>query len=195
MNNIISNIVTTDNRLASILYFLRNTNYSGLEDLFYWLSFLGNWKFIIVFTVIACVILWVFKKRVFIFPLLLTVIGSEFFVFIIKLIFHRSRPTLTLYQEDTFSFPSGHSALAMAFYGFLVYVLWRQAKTKFSKIIILIAGLIVIILIGFSRLYLGVHYLSDVIAGYVMGIFWMIIGIIILGFLEKKKWTLPDSNR
>lgn len=195
MNNVISNIITTDNQLADILYFLGNTNFPVLKNIFYWLSFLGNWKFIIVFTVIACAILWVFKKRIFVSPLLLTVVGSESFVFIIKLIFHRSRPSLTLYQEDTFSFPSGHSALAMAVYGFLVYIFWRQTKTKFSKIVILITGLIIILLIGFSRLYLGVHYLSDVIAGYVVGVFWMIVGIKTLEFLKKKKWTLPDSNR
>jgi len=94
---------------------------------------------------------------------------------------------IAAFLEKTFSFPSGHSTIAVSFYGFITYVLWRNAKTRLYKIIILTTGIILMAAIGFSRLYLGVHFLSDVIAGYLLGIFWVTIGIGVLQFLKKRK--------
>jgi len=82
-----------------------------------------------------------------------------------------------VYVETSYSFPSGHATIAVAFYGFLIYVVWRNTKSWTYKINLLFAGLVIIAAIGFSRLYLGVHFLSDVLSGYLLGLLWLIISV------------------
>lgn len=177
-------VIRTDIQTANLLFFLRNTEFTKF---FFFITALGNWQTIIIFTLIVCVILWRIKKRIYIAPFLLSVGGSEISTLLWKIIFHRPRPELAEFLEKTFSFPSGHSTIAVSFYGFIIYILWRNAKTRLYKIIIPIIGALLIFTIGFSRLYLGVHFLSDVIAGYLLGIFWVIIGIGLLEFLKKRE--------
>jgi undecaprenyl-diphosphatase len=113
--------------------------------------------------------------------LILSVFGSGLFTLIGKNVFQRARPAVALYKEASFSFPSGHAAIAVAFYGFLAYFLIKFIKKWKSKINIFLISLFVIFIIGFSRLYLGVHYFSDVWAGYLVGTIWLIIAV---GFAE-----------
>jgi undecaprenyl-diphosphatase len=103
------------------------------------------------------------------FCLLLTIITSEASTFLLKIIANRPRPTIAVYLEDSPSFPSGHATIAVAFYGFLTYLLLRRAKSKKQRAAIVSFAALMIATIGFSRLYLGVHYLSDVVAGYFIG--------------------------
>ena len=92
-----------------------------------------------------------------------------------------------MYLEKSFSFPSGHATIAVAFYGFIIYFLIKNVKSWNRKINIFFTGFILIILIGFSRLYLGVHFVSDVWAGYLIGAIWLIIGIGFTEFYLLKK--------
>lgn len=177
-------IIRTDVQMANLLFFLRN---SELTNFFLFVTALGNWQIIIFFTLLVCIVLWRIKKRLYIMPFLLSVGGSEISMFLWKLIFHRPRPELAAFLEKTFSFPSGHSTIAVSFYGFITYALWRNAKTKLYKVITLVTSITIILAIGFSRLYLGVHFLSDVIAGYLLGIFWVVVGIGVLEFLKKRR--------
>jgi undecaprenyl-diphosphatase len=108
-----------------------------------------------------------------------------------KIILHRSRPDTALYIENTFSFPSGHATIAMSFYGFLTYLLIRNFSKWKRKTNIFFSGFAIIILIGFSRLYLGVHYLSDVLGGYLSGAIWLIIAISLSEYFMSKK---PEIN-
>jgi undecaprenyl-diphosphatase len=104
-----------------------------------------------------------------------------------KFIFHRARPGVAIYPENSFSFPSGHATIAVAFYGFLTYALIRSSKKWKRKINIFFVGFILIFLIGFSRLYLGVHYFSDVWGGYLAGAIWLIIAISFSEYFSYKK--------
>ena len=98
---------------------------------------------------------------------------------LIKNIVGRERPNiLRLVEETGYSFPSGHSMASMAFYGFLIYLIYKSnIKNKFAKIAICIVLGLIIILIGTSRIYLGVHYASDVIAGFIISFTYLIIFI------------------
>ena len=100
---------------------------------------------------------------------------------IIKNIIRRDRPDKInwLITESNFSFPSGHSMMATVFYGFLTYLLHRSKLNKSVKIIILIMVLFLILLIGISRIYLGVHYTSDVIGGFLWGSTLLILIIVL----------------
>lgn len=107
--------------------------------------------------------------------LLLSVVGSSLTVFILKNIFNRSRPeSVALYLEGSPSFPSWHANIAIALYGFLLYAIWQHEKHPLKNPLLLFLA-ILIPLIGLSRLYLGVHYFSDVLVGYIIGLVWFLI--------------------
>ncbi len=105
--------------------------------------------------------------------IIITVLNQLF-----KFILQRPRPTeYRIINEVGYSFPSGHSMISMAFYGFLIYLIYKQIKNKYLKISLISILSILIILIGISRIYLGVHYTSDVIAGFLVSISYLIVFI------------------
>lgn len=95
---------------------------------------------------------------------------------IFKAILQRPRPTeYRIINETGYSFPSGHSMVSMAFYGYLIYLIYKHIKNKYLKWTLIIVLSLLILSIGLSRIYLGVHYTSDVIAGFVISIAYLII--------------------
>ncbi len=94
---------------------------------------------------------------------------------ILKSLLQRPRPTgFRIINETGYSFPSGHSMISMAFYGFLIYLIYKNVKNKYLKFTLIIILFILIISIGLSRIYLGVHYTSDVLAGFLLSIAYLI---------------------
>jgi len=104
-------------------------------------------------------------------------LGASAFTWLGKLSFHRPRPSESILLETSYSFPSGHATIAMAFYGFVGYVLARSAARWTTKVNLSFLAGILVLLIGLSRILLGAHYLSDVWAGYLVGALWLIVGI------------------
>ena len=106
---------------------------------------------------------------------------------ILKYIVQRPRPTeYRIINESGYSFPSGHSMVSAAFYGFLIYLIYKNVKNKYMKWSLITVLSILIILIGTSRIYLGVHYTSDVLAGFLISISYLIIFTTSITFFEKK---------
>lgn len=104
---------------------------------------------------------------------------------ILKTIVARPRPAvLRLVVEDGYSFPSGHSMVSMGFYGFLIYLIWANIKNKKIKYPLIVLLSLLIISIGLSRIYLGVHYFTDVIGGFIIAILYLVIFI---KFIYKRK--------
>ena len=176
-------IVTFDVRAANFFLEWRTTE---LVTFFSWITLLGDVHFIIAVTVLISLLLWLWRKRTYIFPLWLSIVGSELFTIIGKIIIHRPRPSMAFYTESGFSFPSGHATIAVAFYGFLAYIFFRESKQWSARANIIFAGLFIIIAIGLSRLYLDVHYVSDVWAGYLVGLLWLIVGITVCEWIRQK---------
>lgn len=97
---------------------------------------------------------------------------------ILKLIIRRDRPTIfPIINEIGYSFPSGHSMVSMAFYGFIIYLIYKNVKNKRIKWLLVTMIVFLIISIGISRIYLGVHYASDVLAGFLIAIAYLILFI------------------
>lgn len=94
---------------------------------------------------------------------------------LLKLLFHRIRPAAFFgYLEPaSYSFPSGHAMLSTCYYGLLAAILAARIQARAGRAVLWAAGVILVAAIGFSRLYLGVHYATDVIAGYALGIVWI----------------------
>ena len=123
---------------------------------------------------ILCAIFVKSKKIAFAIPinLFLTTMLNLF----LKNIVERPRPIgYRLIDETGYSFPSGHSMISAAFYGLIIYFIWKNVKNKNLKYISCILLSLLIVLIGISRIYLGVHYASDVLGGFTISIVYLII--------------------
>lgn len=97
---------------------------------------------------------------------------------ILKRIIQRPRPEgFRLIEQSGYSFPSGHSMASMAFYGLIIYFVYKYVKNKMARNIICTILSLLIILIGISRIYLGVHYASDVLAGFMLSIAYLVVYI------------------
>ena len=97
---------------------------------------------------------------------------------LLKFILQRPRPTdFRIIDESGYSFPSGHSMVSMAFYGFLIYLIYKNVKNKYLKVVLISFLSLLIVMIGISRIYLGVHYTSDVLAGFLLSISYIILYI------------------
>lgn len=107
---------------------------------------------------------------------------------LLKRILQRPRPTeFRIVEETGYSFPSGHSMVSMAFYGYLIYLIYRYIKNKYVKWILITILSILICLIGISRIYLGVHYTSDVLGGFLLSISYLVI------YISSIKKLLPEE--
>ena len=110
---------------------------------------------------------------------------------VLKLIFLRERPTDMLIDIGGYSYPSGHSFVSMAFYGLLIYLVTKTNFKKKTKNIMIILLSLLILLIGISRIYLGVHYPSDVLGGFIGGLIYLIIFVEI----SKKIEVLRNEKK
>ena len=112
--------------------------------------------------------------------------------FTLKQIIQRPRPIgHRIIDESGYSLPSGHSMVSMAFYGFLIYLIYKNVKNKYLKISVITLLSLLIISIGASRIYLGVHYTSDVLAGFLVAIAYLIIYIHAIS--NVKIWREKDK--
>ena len=91
----------------------------------------------------------------------------------LKLIIGRIRPENILVIETNSSFPSGHATMSLIFFGLLIYLFKDSIKNKTLKYILIAISILLILLIGFSRIYLGAHWFTDITAGYSLGLFWL----------------------
>lgn len=164
--------------LDSVIYkFIISFKSNILTNIFKAISFLSSTKVIIVFNVILAIIVLINKKTNL---LLITIssISSGVINNLVKYIIKRERPFgIALVKENFYSFPSGHTMISILFYGMIIYKL-IESNFKYRKILVSLIS-VYILSVGISRIYLGVHYASDVIGGYLLaGIILLILTII-----------------
>lgn len=100
---------------------------------------------------------------------------------ILKFLFRRERPIgYRIIEMNGYSFPSGHAMVSMAFYGLLIYIIYKLVKNKVLRNLLIFLNIMIIVFIGISRVYLGVHYLSDVLTGYSISVIYLLILIKVL---------------
>lgn len=110
--------------------------------------------------------------------------------FILKEIVQRPRPEgFRLVAESGYSFPSGHSMVSMAFYGLLVWMIWHYEKNKILRVLFAGGFSLIIVFVGISRIYLGVHYASDVLAGFAVSLVWIMVytRVVVPAFMEEEQ--------
>lgn len=119
--------------------------------------------------------------------LIATVAGSIILNSVLKHVFKRERPEIyRIADAGGFSFPSGHAMMAFALYGILAFIFWYHVKRTGNRILLVLFAAFMILMIGMSRIYLGVHYPSDIVGGYAASGFWMIITIVIYTYFVNK---------
>ena len=125
---------------------------------------------------LTIIFLLIMKNKKMSFSILLNLVIVTFLNIFLKNIIQRPRPDdFRLINETGYSFPSGHSMISMAYYGYLIYLIFKFVKNKKLKVFLITFLCILILTIGLSRIYLGVHYTSDVIAGFVLSVSYLII--------------------
>ena len=150
-------------------------------------TFFGNHKFLIPANVIL-IIYFLFIKRHKWYSIKVPVIaiGGVSIMFILKQFFNRQRPLTPLLEPvKGLSFPSGHALMSMSFYGLLIFLVWENVQHTVWKWVLTISLLLFIMLIGFSRIYLRLHYFSDVMAGFAGGIIWLSLSIWVIRKIER----------
>lgn len=136
-------------------------------------TIIGSAYVIIPICIIMSIIFW---KKIESILILLNLIIIFILNQIMKVIIARPRPIeYRLIEEHGYSFPSGHAMISTAFYGFLIYLIYKKVNNKYIKWSSIIVLSMLILLIGTSRIYLGVHYASDVLAGFIISIVYLII--------------------
>lgn len=164
-------------------------------------TFLGSQDFLLPANVILAIyFLFIRKQRWYSIRVPVVSLGSFAVMSLLKVFFQRARPLDPVYEAARgFSFPSGHSMSAMTFFGLLIFIVWDKTENKVLKWLVTIFFVFIILAIGFSRVYLRVHYASDVLAGFALGLIWLVISLWVIGKLEKytKKEIAPvvsDNN-
>lgn len=168
-------IVSVDTRFENLLYNYRSAT---LVKVFLWITLLGKAKIVMIVALAVTFIFWIWNRRRYILPFWVSVGGSCLVTYLSKIVIHRQRPTeIGVYHEAFYSFPSGHAAIGAAVYGFIAYCVIRHVRSWRNRLNLSFVAIVLIAAIGFSRLDLGVHFISDVLGGYLLGSLWLIIGI------------------
>lgn len=157
------------------------------NEIMLFITFLGKHQFLIPANVLL-IVYFIFVAHQNWFSIRITTISlsSLVLMFLLKYLFQRKRPLSPLLKAARgLSFPSGHAIMAVTFYGLLLYILWHTIDTIWLKYLLAILLVVLMILIAYSRVYLRVHYASDVIAGLIIGVLWLWISLFVLNQLEQ----------
>jgi membrane-associated phospholipid phosphatase len=171
--------------LEQALYAVRDPS---IVQFFIWLTELGSAYTILGFTLVALIILAYRKRWSLAAGLFCSVFGGASFGYVLKQIVARPRPGVPIYaymETTLYSFPSIHATLSIVFYVFILWIIY-DSLTVMWRYVAVVTTTVLVFAIGFSRLYLGVHYPSDVIAGYVLGVMFVLLGIAVSKKLERK---------
>ena len=151
------------------------------------ITFLGKHTLLIPLNVLLIAFFIYKKQRWFAARITALSLTSVLLSFSLKFYFQRTRPMLPVIGDVSgYSFPSGHAMISMVFYGLFIYITWHEVKQKWLRWLLITFLILLILLISFSRIYLRVHYASDVIAGLALGFIWLVLSLRIIHAIEKR---------
>lgn len=150
-------------------------------------TFLGNHNFLVPVNLLLIVYFFFIKKhKWYSIKVPVIALGGLLLMTLLKQLFNRPRPLIPLLEPVRgLSFPSGHAMMSVTFYGLLILLVWEYITNRFWKWLLTSLLVILILLIGFSRIYLRLHYFSDVMAGFAAGIIWLSLCVYIIGRMER----------
>jgi undecaprenyl-diphosphatase len=179
---------------STVISFVQGFENPGLTMIMKIFSIIGDTTAVIVLSLVVLLFLYfVLKHRTELVLFVAAIIGSAVLNLILKYFFQRTRPDIhRLVEIAGYSFPSGHAMNACTVYTIISFLLWHNIQNRTGRIILIVISAIMIISIGLSRIYLGVHYPSDVIGGYFASGFWLAIAI---WFFQKYQDKYGKNRR
>jgi undecaprenyl-diphosphatase len=159
----------------------------GFTSFFRFISFFASRDFLVYGSLSLAFIFFFLKKhRLYVIKIPVIAAGSSGLNQVMKFWFDRPRPSNAFFPQPGFSFPSGHAMIGGAFYGLFIYLIWTNVNSLFWRWLLSLMLFFWILLIGFSRVYLHVHYATDVLAGWSAGILFLFISLVLLRKLELR---------
>ena len=174
-----------DKWLSSIIHHKRS---SFLTPIMKFFDFIGSTYFVIgICLAILFYLYFVTKRRLASVLFVVAMIGERLLSEGLKYLFSRSRPDGShLVEVDKHSFPSQHAMNSFVLYGILLFLLWTHLKSNKIKVLFSLLASILILAMGFSRIYLGVHHPSDILGGYLISAFWLIVIMLYTGHYKEE---------
>jgi len=180
-----------------IIEYVQSFESPTVTEVMKFFTWLGSTKIVISIIILTSVILFIFlKHRKELLFFIIVMLGSTLLNEGLKSLFHRQRPTIhQIIQEVGYSFPSGHSMAAFSLYATLSFLLWKHIHTRFGRGFMIFFATVMILSIGTSRIYLGVHYPSDVIGGYFASGVWFVLSVTVFQWYLERKFEQGGKYR
>ena len=151
-------------------------------------TWIGSGYVVGAIAIIVFVLLYfVFEYRHQAFLLVVVIGGTVIFNHLLKMYFKRERPVIhRILDAKGYSFPSGHTMMAFSLYVIIAYIAWRNVETRFGKILLILFSTFMTIMIGTSRIYLGVHFPSDIVGGLMASGFLVTIAVTVYSHYRER---------
>jgi len=180
----------------SVTEYIVSFRSEGLTNYFSFVTDLGDRNAYVIFAIVLAVFYRI-KHRSWKFILQTTAVLllATLSNMVLKQVFNRARPSLEhLVTVNTLSYPSGHAMSAMAFYGFLIFLCLRYKMHRWLRMIFVTLLVLLILSIGVSRIYLGVHYPTDVAAGFIGGLIWIAFCAVVFSIFELLRKSQGERS-
>lgn len=176
-----------DSRLS---FWLHSHSSPLITVLFRLISKLHTGLIVSIVTVLICAYLWAKHLGDWVLTFVLAVFGGMLLNVSLKHVFERLRPSFVdeVPRLSTFSFPSGHTMLASVFYGSLCAFVFSRTQSRKIRALVILSAVLMVVLVGFSRIYLGAHYLTDVLGAIAEGLAWLAVSFLTVGVLRRRRF-------
>ncbi|RIJ42821.1 phosphatase PAP2 family protein [Pontibacter oryzae] len=162
----------------------------GMTRVMRFISFFASVEYLLVAPPLVVLVFSFYPRlRWFALKVLLISFSTSILNQLMKRFFERPRPAFALLEQSGMSFPSGHAMIGGAFYGLLIYIIWRTVHNNVWRLLLIVFLALLVLLIGLCRIYLKVHYATDVLAGYAMGFLWLLLSVTLLRRLERAYFS------
>jgi undecaprenyl-diphosphatase len=178
-----SSFSTVDANVNSWTASIQTTSFTQIAKI---IHYLFDTTELSVITIVIALYLIYKRYRNYAVLLVFAMLGDLVIVTILKMLIHSSRPLNGLIQQAGASFPSGHTMAIVVLGGLLTYFIWQHFKSRSVKVLSGVFFVLISLVVGFSRIYLNVHWLSDVVGAYVLGIFWLTFSILVFRLHSAK---------
>lgn len=173
----------------SIIGVIQGMEMPWLTKVLKFFTWIGSGSVVAPVTFIAFFLLYfIFKYRQQAFLFVSVIAGTVLLNELLKLYFKRERPEIyRIIDAGGFSFPSGHTMMAFSLYTIITYVAWRNVKSSFGRVLLVLFATFMISMIAVSRIYLGVHYPSDIVGGLAASALWVTIAVTVYGLYQNRR--------
>jgi undecaprenyl-diphosphatase len=189
---VLENEKAFDNKVSHFFLSFSNEHIVGIMKFF---SFFGNIQFLLPAYILLIIYFYTKKQYRYCINIAIISLSSSTLMFALKDIFHRARPQLPILKGlTTYSFPSGHALSSFIFCSIIIYLIWRSGLQKLWKWLFIVLLLMFTLTIGISRIILRMHYPSDVVAGFCLGIAWVILSFWLLRKIDYSNIFFKEKN-